>query len=253
MARFDRLADIYDLLVNWPARLTRERPFFERLFREHRVERVLDAACGTGRHAVLFAGQGYQVVGSDISAAMIRRARRHAAESGVKVRFVVAAFDDLRKRFAGEFDAVVCLGNSLAACGSKALARRAMRQFALCLGPGGLLIVQMLDFDAMRAADDRFESPRSGTLDGREFLLFKFFDLTTLPVKLNLAIFDRAPGGQWEWEVVTNPLYGPSASELRGLARAAGFERIRFYANHRFEPYRRQGDQMLLVATRKGT
>jgi len=29
---FDELAEVYDLLVNWPERLGRELPFFERVF-----------------------------------------------------------------------------------------------------------------------------------------------------------------------------------------------------------------------------
>ena len=35
---------------------------------------VLDLACGTGRHAVELAARGYQVVGFDLSLAMLARA-----------------------------------------------------------------------------------------------------------------------------------------------------------------------------------
>jgi SAM-dependent methyltransferase len=39
------------------------------------VRRVLDVGCGTGSHAVLLAGRGYEVVGVDRSSEMLRRAR----------------------------------------------------------------------------------------------------------------------------------------------------------------------------------
>jgi len=251
MTGFDELADIYDLLVSWPARLKREAPFFERLFREHPVHTLLDAACGTGRHAVHFAQQGFNVIGADISRAMIRQARRHAREQGAKARFHVLAFNELGKQFKSQADAVLCLGNSLAACGSRKVARNAMGNFARCLRPGGLLVIQMLDFAGMRARGDRFESPRSGAKDGTEYLLFKFFDLDAPLAVLNLNIFTRQPGQAWQWRVVSSKLYSPTATELRRLAREAGFGGITLYANHQFEPYRRQGDQLLLTALKR--
>jgi 2-polyprenyl-3-methyl-5-hydroxy-6-metoxy-1,4-benzoquinol methylase len=48
---------------------------------------VLDLACGTGTAAILMAKQGYQVTGVDISAAMIRIAKRKAKQAGLPVRF----------------------------------------------------------------------------------------------------------------------------------------------------------------------
>ena len=47
--------------------------------------RVLDAGCGTGQFAIAFAAMGCRVTGVDLAPAMIARARRHAAESGVEV------------------------------------------------------------------------------------------------------------------------------------------------------------------------
>ena len=251
VTRFDDLAEVYDLMVNWEARLAREAPFFDRLFAEHGVKFIIDAACGTGRHAVHFAQRGLQVIGTDLSGAMIRQARRFARERGVKVPFLSLAFDRLGARFNGQADGVVCLGNSLAACGSASAARTAMRNFARSLRPGGLVVIQILDFDGMRAKRDRFEPPRAGTKDGVEYLLFKFFDLARARVTLNLNIFTRRPGEAWSWRVVSNDLYAPGAAELGRLARDTGFGRIQLYANHRFEPYRRQADQLLLTAAKK--
>jgi ubiquinone/menaquinone biosynthesis C-methylase UbiE len=69
--------------------------------------RVADLGCGTGSLAVLLAQGGAEVVGVDLSPAMIDRARRKADIAAVAVRFAVgdAANPDLA---VGSFDAVLC-------------------------------------------------------------------------------------------------------------------------------------------------
>ncbi|MBX3187890.1 MAG: methyltransferase domain-containing protein [Labilithrix sp.] len=49
---------------------------------------ILDLACGTGRHAVELAARGYQVVGFDLSLAMLARASDEAQDRKQKINFV---------------------------------------------------------------------------------------------------------------------------------------------------------------------
>lgn len=49
--------------------------------------RLLDAACGIGRHAVLMAQRGFQVSGLDISPLYIEKAREYASGQGVDANF----------------------------------------------------------------------------------------------------------------------------------------------------------------------
>jgi SAM-dependent methyltransferase len=51
---FEDRPELYDALVDWSKRLAREEPFFRAVFEQVAARRVLDAACGTGRHAALF-------------------------------------------------------------------------------------------------------------------------------------------------------------------------------------------------------
>jgi SAM-dependent methyltransferase len=72
-------------------------------------ERILDLACGYGRHALLFAEKGYSVVGVDITPAYIEDARQE-----VKTRNLAAAFllSDIREvTFFNEFDVVLNLAD----------------------------------------------------------------------------------------------------------------------------------------------
>lgn len=58
--------------------------------------RVLDAGCGAGHFAIALAQRGCQVDGIDLSPQMIARARSHAGEAGVHVRFTVGDLTTLR-------------------------------------------------------------------------------------------------------------------------------------------------------------
>jgi SAM-dependent methyltransferase len=65
---------------------------------------ILDLACGTGRHAVELAARGYQVVGFDLSLAMLARASDEAQDRRQKINFVQG---DMREMtFEETFDGV---------------------------------------------------------------------------------------------------------------------------------------------------
>jgi ubiquinone/menaquinone biosynthesis C-methylase UbiE len=72
--------------------------------------RVLDLACGQGRHSIRLAKVGYDVVGLDSSSLFIEQARRASEDLGVQVEFVEGDMRDVS--FDAEFDVVVSLFTS---------------------------------------------------------------------------------------------------------------------------------------------
>ena len=72
-------------------------------------ERILDLACGSGRHSLELRRRGFSVVGADISPDLIEIARRDAAEEDLDVDFVLADLRDLE--FDDEFDLVLNLND----------------------------------------------------------------------------------------------------------------------------------------------
>jgi SAM-dependent methyltransferase len=72
-------------------------------------ERVLDLACGIGRHSLELRRRGFEVVGVDISADLLAMAERTALEQGLDVSFAQA---DLRQLdLTDEFDIVLSLND----------------------------------------------------------------------------------------------------------------------------------------------
>src|SRR5438876_8502549 len=72
--------------------------------------RVLDLACGAGRHSIELAKRGLEVVGYDLSEPLLKAARAAARKASARVTFVHGDMRDLP--YHGEFDAVVNLFTS---------------------------------------------------------------------------------------------------------------------------------------------
>ena len=86
------------------ADIAREANFIEESLGCEAGATILDLACGTGRHAVELASRGYQVVGFDLSLAMLARASDEAQDRKQKINFVQG---DMREMtFEETFDGV---------------------------------------------------------------------------------------------------------------------------------------------------
>lgn len=66
--------------------------------------RVLDLGCGPGREALALTRIGYEVVGADMSEAVLDRARANAAQAGVTVRWALVDGVNVPR---GPFDTIV--------------------------------------------------------------------------------------------------------------------------------------------------
>ena len=71
-----------------PKRTLADVGFIEQTLALPAGARLLDIACGLGRHALEFARRGYQVTAFDWSEPFLEQARQKAAEAGVEIAFV---------------------------------------------------------------------------------------------------------------------------------------------------------------------
>jgi glycine/sarcosine N-methyltransferase len=244
---YDTLGPDYDRFVNWKGRLAHELPFFEPILEGHGVQRVLDAACGTGHHALALARQGYQVMGADLSAVMIERARENAAAAGADVAFRVAGLGELGT-FGETFDAVLCLGNSLPHLLTATEVAGALVDFATVLRPGGLLVIQNRNFDRVCADRERFMPPQSHRDRDREWLFLRFYDFHQETITFNMIRLRRTEQG-WTQDVQSTELRPIFHGELEAALAAAGFDHTAFYGGYdssAFDPAQ-SGDQIAVA------
>jgi len=246
---YDALAADYDRFVSWEGRLAHELPFFQRLFEERRVERVLDSACGTGHHAIALAQQGCHVVGADLSAAMVELARQNAATAGADLAFRVTGLGELATL--GEtFDAVLCLGNSLPHLLTAQAVAEALADFAAVLNPGGLLVIQNRNFDLVWTEKERFMPPQAHRDGDQEWLFLRFYDFHEASITFNMNRLRRTDQG-WEQAVESTELRPIFRDEFAVALEAAGFEDSLFYGSYDGSPFdpARSGD-LIALATR---
>jgi len=74
-----------------------------------RGSRVLDVGCGGGLLAEALARAGAEVTAIDLAPGMIEVARLHAAESGLRIDYRVAAAEELAAAHPGAFAVVTCM------------------------------------------------------------------------------------------------------------------------------------------------
>jgi SAM-dependent methyltransferase len=100
---------------------------------------VLDAGCGTGEHALLLASIGHPVIGVDVAAEAIRRARAKAVERAVDPAPTFLVRDALDLGGLGPFDAAIDVG--LFHTFSDPDRARYAASLAAAVGPGGRAFV----------------------------------------------------------------------------------------------------------------
>lgn len=123
----------------------READCIEEAFRRHGAggafRSILDLGCGTGGHALVLAGRGYEVTGIDASADMVALASRKAEKLGSTGHFLQG---DMRTSDLGRtFDAVLIMFSALGYQTTNEEVARVFQTVRRHLRPGGLLVMDV--------------------------------------------------------------------------------------------------------------
>jgi len=254
---YDKFASQYDYFVNWKSRLAFEMPFIQeqlsRLSDAPERLKVLDAACGTGQHAIALARLGYDVSGADLFPQMLSLANTNALAADVNITFKAAGFGSIAAVFPAErFQAVLCLGNSLPHVKSKTELQQALADFAAVTAPGGLLLLQQRNFDAVMRAKNRFMEPQTHSTGEQERVFFRFYDFEPQGlIQFNILTLTRKPGSSWESAMTSTTLFPILHAELQGALAEAGFVDLCFYGNMKGEEFNLSTSGDLIVVARR--
>lgn len=246
MECFDEFSEEYDLMIDWPERIKREEQFFRTIFKRLHVSRVLDAGCGTGKHAIEFSKWGLDVVGCDISPQMIERAKLNAQAELASTQFEVAAFQELTKTLSGTFDAIICIGNNLAQVTKVADLRLALQEMHNILSLGGVCIIQIQNYEKILKKQKHFMPLKFATHEGKEFLFLRIFDLHEDPITLFILTFVKEKG-EWTYLVRSTRLYPWKKNQLQTFLFEAGFKKLEFYGAYTFEKYEANTSADLII------
>ena len=148
--------DKWDELIDWERRAEGEGDFFIQQLQEAGAREVLDVATGTGFHSVRLLQAGFEVVSADGSPQMLYKAFENARKRGLVMRTVQADWRYLNRDVHGEYDAIICLGNSFTHMFKEHDRRKALAEFYAMLKYNGILILDQRNYD--RILDDGFSS-----------------------------------------------------------------------------------------------
>ena len=231
-------ADFFDLHVDlFPEALSRrEVAGMLELMQIPLGARILDVPCGWGRHAALFAEQGYDVIGADLSFDLLRRA-------GAGPRYVAA--DVRRQPFAdSSFDVVINVFTSLGLFLDDAEDLAALREAHRLLKDGGRFLLESMHRDDVVA--DYAERDRWTLPDGTEVRVRRRFDAVAGVSYERLQWRKGDQGGRKQ-----HALRLRTATEIDTLLRAAGFTDIEYFGDWDGRPFSHRDASLIAVAAKR--
>lgn len=203
-------------------------------------ERLLDAPCGYGRHAIALARAGFEVVGLDVSEPLLAEGRRRAgALSGLELvhgDYRQLPFPD------GAFDGVLCLCNSLGYLDEDGDAA-ALGELRRVLATGRRLVLAVAHRDRVVQTF----RPRSWSRlpDGSLFLEEAEFDAVAGVLSATQTrVHDLGRSNR------SYRLRCYTATELVGLVRAAGFAEVAVAGDWSGGPFDPSSLEAIVTATR---
>jgi SAM-dependent methyltransferase len=141
MAEYDVLANFYDELMvdaDYESICSNLELLFDRF--GSKPELVLDLGCGTGGVALALAKRGYDMIGVDLSSAMLSIAAQK--ECSTKVLWLLQDMASLD--LYGTVDAAVCCMDGINHLTAPEKVRRCMNRVSLFLNPSGLFIFDLI-------------------------------------------------------------------------------------------------------------
>lgn len=226
------VAETYDVMINWPARLSREQNFLANLLPEWHGTRVLDVGCGTGHHSGLFANFGADVIGLDPSDEMLKRAFELFPIGNP--HFIAGSLTDVSNQ-SGSFDLIAVLGNTLAYARDADELVKILQAIHEKLTPRGQLCIQVVNYDNLPIDASRWLSLIHRTIGIKEYLFLREYRQIGKLVEFTLITLCKDE----TWSQHTErSLHLPITSDLlcESLNRA-GFSSADLYGDYQRTPY----------------
>jgi SAM-dependent methyltransferase len=202
--------------------------------------RVLDLACGSGRHAISFARRGYtQVTGVDLSPTLLEEARSDAAAESLTIRFIES---DMRVLPQENFDLVTNLFTSFGYFPTDDENFEVIQSVSDHLAPGGWLVI---DFFNSRWVRSHLVAHDERLLDGG-LRLEQTRWIENGRVEKRLLIRENEEAHEY---IESVRLY--ELDDFERMFRDAGLRTVHTYGNYAGDAYDRERSPRLILFAQK--
>lgn len=193
----------------------REVDFLERSLRINEDMRLLDLACGFGRHSIELTRRGFEVAGLDLSMPLLKKALNEAKKQSLSIKFIHGDMRDLN--FDSIFDGCFLWQTSFGYFEDR-VNLQVLRGINRALKPGGRLVIDVINRDHIAR-----DMPHRIWWEGVDCVFLEEVELdhntSILHTKRSYIYEDGTPPLEQNSYI---RLY--SLHELRQLFNAAGFE-----------------------------
>ncbi|MHC4470471.1 MAG: class I SAM-dependent methyltransferase [Planctomycetota bacterium] len=201
--------------------------------------RVLDLACGAGRHARALAARGMAVTGVDLSAELLEAA---VARDGEGIAYVRA--DMRRLPFHGAFDAACQFFTSFGYFEAEEEDRRSLEEAATALRHDGRILLDYVNRDRVIESLVRESRQR---IDGLEIVQTR--RITPDGKRVEKRVRMEAEDGQVTEYTESVRLYPPD--EVSSMLRRAGVEEEMRYGDLAGAPFSESSERLVIVGRRR--
>lgn len=246
---------MYEFLASGYDSLTYDVPYekilryWQRLCKKYRVEpeTVVDLACGMGSLSVLLCGQGYDVIGVDLSEQMLTQAYEKSMQMEKPPLWVRQKMQNLR--LPSPVDAVICCLDSINYVTRPADCQKTFHRVFDALKPGGLFVFDVNTPFKLEGLDGQV------FLDENEdtYCVWRTeFDRKKKLCRYGMDIFYRE-GELWQRSAEEHLEYAYDAEELRSYLQQAGFSKIRIFGDRTMQPPKQDALRIFFAAQKERT
>lgn len=227
-----RHAELYDTFyADKP--YAEEAAFVHQCLQQYSVgttRRLLELACGTGKHALALEKFGYEIVATDYSEDMLACARRKAAEVASSVDF---RWQDMRSLNIADrpFDAVICLFDSIGYVETNEALMQVLQGVHRHLRPDGLFVFDFWHAVAMLRSHDPVRIRRWSTPEGELVRISETeLDYAKQLARVTYTIYELRHDGTYISlkETQTNRYF--LVQEMAGWLSSCGFTPVKWFA-----------------------
>lgn len=215
------------------------RTFLRNLINDLKIpttEKVLDLACGKGRHSVTLNELGYNVLGVDLSENSIAAAKTHVAEG---LTFCVHDMRDVIPQH--QFAAVFNLFTSFGYFENMQDNLQVLNSVNEMLVPNGLLII---DFMNTQKVVQNLVSTEEKVLEQTKFTIRRRYD--GIHIYKDIEFNDRG-----ENYAFTERVQALKYEDFSSLLNQSNFEILRTFGDFALSPYEAESSDRLIIIARK--
>lgn len=243
---YRQLSESYDTMTRTKQRWNSEKEILQKWLQKYPFQCGLDAACGTGLHAILLSQLGVQMWGVDISREMLKQARQNARTAGVSMKWIQSPMEELSRHIHHRFQAIFCLGNSIPHLLTKSRLLLAFRNFYRLLEPGGWIILQLLNYQKILSSKQRI----IGIHRNNDLEFIRFYDFCGKYLVFNVLIV------HWQNqlakpELQSTLLYPYSSHELKKYLQKVRLSPIAIYGDMEFSEFKGKISPNLVMVAQK--